>query len=221
MPRRKRKTTTQRIASTRPPDSEQQRLAEWLRAARDGEESLRWLDVLCRRAGYVAVQGRRDGDVVLVTARQLAAGLGVTERTVRNWLKEDMPVYQHSLGNRPALYEVFSVLAWHYGRQMPKAKSEEEILFGDGKSNDYWTTQYRKEATRKIKRGNELAEGTLLRTDDIAEQLTAIALVFRSEAEAIERAHGHDVGKDVRQMIVRAEARWREITGKEMEDGKV
>ena len=200
-----------KAAPATPPESEQRKVYEWLKAAHAGAG--KWLDALCRRAGYCPVATGKDSDLVLVMARQLARGLGVSERTVRTWLKEGLPVYQEPSGNRAALYDVFEVLKWHYGRQMPRPQSEEDILFGDPSSKDYWTQQYRKEKTRQIKRENEVAEGTLLRADDIAEDLVAVGQVFRSEAEAIERAHGHNVGRDVRAMIERAEKRWRELHG--------
>lgn len=204
----------------KPPDSEQRKIFEWLQAAHAGDVACRWLDVLCRRAGYAPVYGQSSPERVLVTAKQIGDGLGVTERTVRNWLKEGLPVYQENVGPRPALYDAFAVCEWHWRRQMPKTLTEEDILFGEGAgtATDYWTTQLRKEKTRQAKRENDLAEGLLLRTEDVGAELNEIARVFRSEAEAIERTHGREVGKDVRAMIDRAETRWRKLHDGDGED---
>jgi len=188
-------------------EKNQQALAAILKKAGEGAPEFHWLHKLVMKAGYAKVTGRDGENLLLVTARVLGRGFGVTERTVRNCIKEGMPVFQESHGNRPALYDVFDVVRWRGEREKERldlADGDPLMIGNDGK--DKWLREYRREKTREARRKNEIAEGLLVDTGVITTQLLQMAYTFRSRAEAIERDHGSEVGASVRDMIDEAQS---------------
>jgi len=176
-------------------------MAELVRKARAGVPAAQWLHRLLVSSGYVAV-AERDEDAVLVTTKQLARRLGVTQRTVQLWAREDMPLFRANAGNRAALYDAVDVMRW----------LEERKQKGKGGSGDPREELYREQA-RRARRQNDIEEGTLYDVTKLQSELAEIGRVFREGADAIERMHGAEVGDAIRSMIDQAEREWKQMLG--------
>ena len=188
--------------------SRKTKIAAELDKARAGEREYRWLNELVLAAGYAPAAGGAD-DRLLATAHVLGKRLGVSRRSIQAWARDGMPVFEQSLGNRPAWYDVFDVTAWLKEREEAKQALEpadDGLLFEGGGSPHL--EAYRKEQARKVRRENDVAEGKLLIAADVALDLREIGRVFREEAEAVERAYGDEIGDAIRAMIERAQEQW-------------
>ena len=185
----------------------QQNWSEALRRAQSGDVKFTWLRKLIIDAGFAPIHGREAGSLFLVTAKPLADGFRVTERTVRNWIKEGMPVHQYSVGNRPALYDVFDVVRWREKRF--EATGESDPLMRGGSSPAL--ERYRAAKASQAERENKKAEGQLVETAIISAQLAEIGRAFRTRAETIERLHGKVVGDAFREAVDFAQAQWEKM----------
>lgn len=185
----------------------QQNYAEALRRAQSGDLKFAWLFKLAINAGFAPVRGREAGSILLVTPKALADGFRVTERTVRNWIKEGMPVHQYSVGNRPALYDVFDIVRWREKRY--EATGEVDPLMRGG--NSPALEAYRQEQVKKARRENAKADGALVESAIVSAQLAEIGRAFRTRAELIERTHGKVIGNVIREMVDFAVAQWEKL----------
>lgn len=188
-------------------EDQQGKLAEALRLAGTGDMRFVWLHKLAVNAGYALTHGREAGALLLVTPKALADGFRVTERTVRNWIREGMPVHQYSIGNRPALYDVFDVVRWREKRF--EATGEEDPLMRGGSSPALEC--YRAEKAIEAKRKNLIAEGLLVDSAIVSAQLAEIGRAFRTRAELLERTHGKTIGDAIREMVDFAVEQWEKL----------
>lgn len=187
--------------------------AESIRLAVNGDLCFEWLNRIIEAVGFVRIHGSvESGSLFLVQAGVLARGLGVTKKTIQNWQKDGLPVYRVSVGNKPALYNVWDIVKWRIEKQAPVVDGSEDDPFLKGAPSPALEA-YRREKAREAKRNNELAEGKLIDAAQIGIELTEIGRVFKARAEAIERAHGQVVGNAIREMIDAAQEAWEKLKG--------
>jgi phage terminase Nu1 subunit (DNA packaging protein) len=187
----------------------QEELAALLAKAQKGEPGYGWLNVLVVRAGYARVQGFHDTGVILATARQLAEYFSVSERTIRSWAKDGMPMYRESVGNQAALFDVIAVSQWKTKRDIGRGVSEEDLLLEGSGPSSKWLEECRKEKARELKRRNDVEEERLLPASDVAQLMADTGRMLRDEFIAVERAFGEEVGDAIRSALARAEEGWR------------
>lgn len=189
---------------------EQQKLGKALQLAQQGDVRFAWLHKLAVNAAYARVRGRDPNELILVPAAALAKGFRISERTVRNWIKEGMPVHQYSVGNRPALYDIFDVVRWREKRF--ETTSEQNPLMRGGASPAL--ERYHTAKASQAERENAEAEKLLVRSAAIKAQLMEIGRAFRTRAELIERTYGREVGNAIREMVDFARAEWEKLCAK-------
>lgn len=194
------------MAKGRPDVKTKRLMGGYLHGARAGQADCRWLHALIVKAGYAPV-AKGDEEAVLANTRQLARLLGVTRATIQNWRREGLPTYRESAGNQPTLFEIGAAIAWRVEREKTAAKRARDT----GVETDEVSEAIRREKLRAARRENDMDEGKLVEAAKVGTQLTAVARIFRQEAEALERAHGREVGDAVRGMIDRSEAEWRKL----------
>lgn len=188
--------------------NQQKILADRLRRAQRGESAFAWLHRLVMDAGYAPVLGERPDDKVLVTARSLAVGYGVSPRTIKTWKKEGMPIHLHAIGNSPALFDVYEVLRWHKERAVESGDPDMAVR---GHRISAAKEIINREQARKIKRQNDEAEGLLIKTADIALQLRDVGNLLRRRFETLGRKFGPEVAAAIIRAVDSAQAKWEKI----------
>jgi phage terminase Nu1 subunit (DNA packaging protein) len=194
----------------------QQNWTEALRRAQSGDAKFTWLRKLVIDAGFAPVHGREAGSLLLVTPKSLADGFRVTERTIRSWIKEGLPVHQYSVGNRPALYDVFDVVRWREKRY--EATGESDPLMRGGSSPAL--ERYRAAKAIQAERENKKAEKALAEVATVSAQLSEIGRSFKVGAEIIARLHGTKVGAAIRELVDKAQGDWERLGLKKRKKGK-
>jgi len=163
-----------------------------LRLSYEGDETLRWLDRAVRDTGYVRMAARRADEPVYVTARKLRSGLNVSERTIRLWLSDGLPVEQPGSSADPAIIEVFAAIAWLLKEgKIAAAKLDDK----------HWIAIRRREQAHKAERDNLVAEGRLVDRQYLEDLLDERIKAVRERAEAIARAYGAEVEEQLREML--------------------
>ncbi len=175
--------------------------------ARRGEPSEAWLGRIIKASGFVQMAGRTDADSILVTAQQISRRFGVSMRTVRNWIRQGLPVAMPGSGNQPAWYDVFVFVRWWIAREEAKRVAADESLMEGEKSR--YVVDFQRERAREAKRKNDIEEGKLVEAIEVAVQLEQIGRIFREGVETISRVHGDEIGEEVRRLIDRAEVEWK------------
>lgn len=183
--------------------NQQKKLGELLRLACTGDVRYQWLHSLALQAGYAKIYGEAKG-VMLVTAPVLAKGFRVSERTIRSWIREGMPVYQTSAGGRghSALYDIFDVARWREKRL--EVTGETDPLMRGGSSPAL--EAYRREKVREAKRKNEQAEGRLIELAVVCAELGEFGRAFRTQIEILKRSHPY--GQAIQEIVIKALDQW-------------
>lgn len=184
------------------------KLGEDLRLARTGDMRLIWLHKLVIDSGYATAHGRESGSIILVTAKMLGDGFRVQERTIRNWIREGLPVHQYSVGNRPALYDVFDVVRWREKRF--EATGESDPLMRGGSSPAL--ERYRAAKANQAERENKKAEGQLVEKPEVNALWTEIASALRTQLEIVKRNYPQ-CAPDIDEAINLAKARMEKKMG--------
>jgi hypothetical protein len=193
----------------------QGKVAEMLRLAATSDAKFAWLLKLAVQAGFAPVHGREAGSLLLVTPKALADGFGVTERTIRSWLKEGMPMHQGSVGNKPALYNVFDIFRWRLSRI---ETGESDPLMRGGSSPAL--ERYRAAKASQAERENKKAEGQLVESAIVSMQLAEVGRSFKVGAEIVARLHGAKVGAAIRELVDKAQGDWERLGLKKRKKGK-
>jgi hypothetical protein len=140
-----------------------------------------------------------DGLVNGPTSRKiLRLVLGVSERTFTTLLKEGMPRAEWNQFNLP------QCVAWNLAREL--AKERRRILGEKGtpkEAKSKLRDDLRRERIREAKRRNDLAEGRLVNVEELKAWTMEIAQNLRSEFEAVARAHGPEVERDIFEAVDR------------------
>jgi len=155
-----------------------------------------------KRAGKVRPQGADSLDVGRLTATQLGQLFGITPQAVGLWHKRwGCP------RSAKGTYDLAAVIAWWKQRYEDRlaAAAEDPLLAGE--SSDALEA-YRKEKTREARRKNAEAERVLLDAAEVARRFQAWAGMLRARFEALERAHGPQVGQALRSAIDRVESEY-------------
>ncbi|MCR4321298.1 MAG: terminase small subunit [Candidatus Brocadiaceae bacterium] len=99
------------------------------------------------------------------TQKELGAVFGVSERTVRQWVREDMPKLENGY------YDILEINTWvlKHGKGKKKDKNSRKLEISDTESIDFWDLQSRK-ATAELKQV-ELAKlrGELVSIDEVTQ----------------------------------------------------
>jgi hypothetical protein len=168
---------------------------------------LEWLNGLLEQAGFI-------GNLEKLTARQVARIFGVTPQAVGLWQsKNGCP------RNGDATYSFSKVLQWRIDQECERRADDpvdDPLLVGSSTTSQA-LEEYRRERVREARRKNDIEEGKLLPAIQVQKTLAVIAKSFRSESEALERAHGVVVGNDIRAMVDRVEKGFEAITSLEDE----
>lgn len=157
-------------------------LAELIGQARAGK--LEWLDKTIREAGY----GDPPGEEIVVSSRQLEAGLELSRRQVQEYVTDGMPRWRAARGNRPALYEVWAVVRWcrdHWRR-----------VFSVGEFNEFEATELarrereaevmKKEAQAKLEHRKMLIEAArLVDRDRVESEMNHLLLSLQAHLEGL------------------------------------
>ena len=189
-------------------------LGEFLRRARASDPDLGWLSLLVRRVGYAPV-AQESADRLLATVRQLANGLGVSERQIRRWIRDGLPRFRESHGPDPALYDVFEVFRWVRERERTEQELNDDPLMGGNGPTGAWLEEYRRERTRQVKRENDLAEGLLTPTAEIRREREQVAALLRAGVERVREECGNEAYEVMVAVLDDLEtefARWRQET---------
>lgn len=169
-----------------------------MRAAQEGKAGAAWFRQLALRAGFVSVADGKGGKAVaLVSAVALQVGFGISERTLRRWVAEGMPVFEPGLGNKPSTFDLFAVMKWR-DEKREREKPKEDA--GRNEAAERLTLA----RAKAIERENALAEGELCYRRGISDQATVITSRFRAEMDAVLRVAGPELVK----MINAAIDRW-------------
>lgn len=169
--------------------SQERTLEILLRGAHSGDAKFARILGLLYQVGFAPV-AQADADRALVTARVLASGFGVSRRQVDRWRKQGMPQFRAAASNRPALYDVFDVLRWKEAREAAeRAATPEGMLAGEG-GDSAALEAYRWEQYRRVKRENDLAEGHLLPSADVAAHDERFVAFIRSGLERLREECG-------------------------------
>ena len=147
------------------------------------------------------------GDILAkpIPPRILIEVLGIAQRTLFTCRHEGMP----AVGRGE--YMLAPCTQWYIRRQVGLAKR-------GGKAADIERAMAKakllerraKAALAQMDKGER--EGALVDASQFSDGLASIGRVFRSTAEAIERIHGLEVGRAVREMIDAAEKEWEKLT---------
>jgi len=105
-------------------------------------------------------------------------------------------------------YDATRLIEWELQRRIAR-KAQEAPSADDGK---HWLNALRKEKALAARRENEIADGRLADVAELRGQLLQIAETFRRRCVLIERAHGPEVGDEIRLMIDQAEREWKVLT---------
>ena len=199
---------------TKPATEQREKLAEMLRVARTGDARVAWLHALVLGAGYAPAVAA-DGESAMATLAQIARRMGVTERTVRSWVRKGLAATRPAHGNQPAWYDVFDFLRWYVERWGRRGSAggtgAAGSAGGEGEaelSEAHWKTLCAMEDARRKKRENDLREGQLVEASRIGQDLAMAGQVFRRHAEAMAKAYGREVGEGIRDMLDEAERDW-------------
>jgi len=190
-----------------------------LESAYKGERPTKWIERAIESAGFIKVASRSILEPVLLPGPVLLKHFKMAASTLAEWGREGCPIYRKGAGPKPALYDLFALLQWKDDRELARkmAEGDDGVDYG-GPSESTYLEKMRKEKARELERKNLVAEGELVYSNEIRVELAAVANEFRAAAEAIEKAHGEAVGKDIRNMVDRAQAAWERVAGIKLEE---
>lgn len=190
------------------------RIAAALKAARQGEESLRWLNRAVERAGYVRMAAAADEDVLLTTAAQIGRRFGVSSRTVRSWIREGLTPAVEGHGNRPAWFDVFGFFEWWRAREEARRATTDEGARAAAERIEL-ETEMRREKLREARRRNDVEEGRLVDCEELADHLSQIGRMFAEGVRELTGIHGEQMGEELIGLVDRVEGQWRELLAKQ------
>jgi len=151
---------------------------------------------LVQYAAWLAGKLRTRGENVLALTQGQAAQLIGIART--NLARMHVPDGVRSPQTR--LYDGPALVHWRWGELERRIREEFEM---DDTQGSPALEKYREEKFREARRRNELEEQTLIPVEEVRGVIAAATAAFRSEAEAIERSRGRDVGDEIRAMVER------------------
>jgi phage terminase Nu1 subunit (DNA packaging protein) len=183
-------------------------LTRLIQEASAGNPEYIWAEQVIRDMGYARIIDSPEQGKIFCTRRDLAFGLGVSDRMVAEWAKKEMPIYRKSIEGKPEVLDLFAVCKWYVDYKVGELQKK---LENDQTKKEYWDAVLAKEKAIQMERKNYIAEGELLVASEVSSQLMEIARVFRAKSELIERQFGQEVGDELREMIDDAEAGWRKV----------
>jgi hypothetical protein len=168
--------------------------------AADGKVA--WLDKILTAAGYIRSFSQ-------LSVRQVARMFGVTPQAVVLWTTRT------GCPRVDGKYSLSAIVEWKIARAKDdvmadlrrRGLSDEDLLENMGGTSQ-WLEAYRKEKTIEARRKNEIEAGRLVDVAEVERELAEVDRLFREEAEALERTHGPEIGKDIRAMVERASNAW-------------
>ena len=138
-------------------------------------------------------------EIALLERLSQTAAAHLVGRSARTLRREGCP-------RRPdGRYSGQAVVTWAVQRALERAAHGAT----DTDESRRLLNELRRERLREARRENEVAENRLCDVVEIRGHLAAISRSFQHEARTLERAHGRQVGEDIRAMIDRAETAWR------------
>jgi len=130
-----------------------------------------------------------------LTQKDAAALVRVTPQNLRKW---EIPATVRS--KKTGLYDGPALVAWRW--EVLERRIREEASMETAESTPA-LERYREEKVREARRRNELEEQALIPIEEVRGVIAAATSAFRSEAEAIERSRGREVGDEIRAMVER------------------
>ena len=151
------------------------------------------LDRILRNAGYLVY------DPLVVSVADAAAILGVTTEALRQWrLRDGAPQRDDRK------YHLPSLISWYRRFLVDRERKDADDESGEKAIKK----EIAQEDLRAKVRRRQIDERRLVDVKEIQGQFAVIGDTFRKQLEAIEKAHGKQVGRDLRKMLDRAERAW-------------
>jgi hypothetical protein len=107
-------------------------------------------------------------------------------------------------------YDGADLVRWFVSRVREEYADADPLMRGGGSDA---LEDYRRERARGERRRNDEEEKSLVSRASVAAQLSDIARVFQSEAEALRKIHGDVIADAIGRMVDRAEAEWLKAFG--------
>lgn len=180
----------------------QKRVAEMVRAAGEGMDSMLWLDRLITSVGYIR---RPKGDGVFATIEQLGRIVRSPNRALRDLIAQGLPCAQQGKGRTPALYDVAAVADW----LRRKGESDGWLGFGDSPTLERLRLA---EAERKERR-NAVEAGRLVPLERVQAEAAALGATLKAELAAVGRSFGPEVDAAIDKAVEQIRSRMHEQFG--------